>query len=55
MCTDADRGRGLKNRSQDTYVRNEWPTANVVEIFFANSVKYTRASPPARKMSIIRI
>ena len=47
MGTDAYRGRGLKNRSWDTYV------LNVVEYFLCvGSAKYTRASSLARKMSL---
>ena len=43
----------LKNRSQDTYVLNGSLETNVVEYFLCiGSVKYTRASPPARKMSL---
>ena len=45
--------RGMKNHSEDMYVLNEWPQTNVVEYFLCTgSVKYTRASPPARKMSL---
>ena len=42
---------GLKNRSYDTYVLNGWPQVNVVEYFSCTgTVKYTKASPPPRKM-----
>ena len=54
MCTGAFRGRGLKNRSKDTYILSGWPETNVVEYFLCtDSAKYNRASPPARKMSLI--
>ena len=44
---------GLKNRSYDTYVLNGWPQTNVVEYFLCvGPVKYTKASTPARKMSL---
>ena len=53
MCTAVYRGSGLKNRSKDTYVLNGWPQTNVMEYFlYIGSAKYTRASPPARKMSL---
>ena len=45
--------RGLKNWSQDTYVLNGWPQTNVVEYFSCiGMTKYTKASPPAKKMSL---
>ena len=43
----------LKNRSEDTYVLNEWPQTNLVEYFLCiGPAKYTKGSPPARKMSL---
>ena len=48
------KGRGLKNRSRDTYVLNEWPQTNIVEYFSCiGMTKYTKASPPAKKMSLV--
>ena len=36
-----------------TYVLNVWPHANVVEYFLCTvTAKYTKASPPARKISL---
>ena len=47
------RGRGLKNWSEDTYVLNGWPKANVVKYFLCiGPAKYTKASPLARKISL---
>ena len=51
MCTGAYRERGLKNRSQNTYVLNGWLQANVVEYCLCIGLaKYTKASPPIRKL-----
>ena len=45
---------GLNNWSYDAYVLNGWPQADVAEYFFCTDVaKYTKASPPARKMSLL--
>ena len=49
---------GLTNWSKDTYVLNGWPQTNNVEYFLCSgTAKYTKVSPPARKMlfSFIRI
>ena len=53
-CVQVRTGRGeLKNRSLDTFLLNGWPQAKFVEYLLWNgSVKYTRASPTARKMSL---
>ena len=46
-------GVGLKNRSLDTYVLNGLPQTNVAEYFLCIvTAKYTKASQPARKMSL---
>ena len=46
-------GEGLKNRSLDTYVLNEWPQINVAEYFLCtDSAKYTRVSQPTRKVPL---
>ena len=51
VCTG--RGGWLKNWSYDTYVLNGWPQTNFVEYFLSTgSAKYTRVSPPGRKMSL---
>ena len=53
MCTGAYRGRGVDKSAIDTYVLNGLPQNNFVEYFLCIvSAKYTRASPPARKMSL---
>ena len=45
--------RGLKNRSRDTYVLNEWPQTTIMEYFLCISPpKYTRASWPPRKVPL---
>ena len=46
----------MKNWPQDTYVINGWPQANVVEYFLCiGMAKYTKTSPPARKMLFFSI
>ena len=48
------RKEGLRNSSWDTCVLNRWPQTNVLEYFLSTGMaKYTIASPPARKMSLI--
>ena len=43
----------LKYWSYDTYVRKGWPQTNVVEYFLCiGTAKYTKASPPAWKISL---
>ena len=45
--------RGLKNRSRDTYVLNEWPQTTIMEYFLCISPpKYTRTSWPPRKVPL---
>ena len=53
MCASAYRRRGVQ-KSAMRYVRTKWMTLNeCFGIFFCIvSAKYTRASPPARKMSL---
>ena len=43
----------LKNWYQDTYVLNGWTQTDFVENFLCTGTsKYTKTSPPARKMSL---
>ena len=43
----------LKNRSLDRYVINGWLQTNVVKYFLCiGTANYTKASPPARRMSL---
>ena len=48
------RGRGIEKSVLRYVVLNGWPQSNVVEYFFCIApAKYTKASPPARKMSLL--
>ena len=59
MMLDSNGGRGFKNLGKSDYVicegsLNRWPQTNVVEYLLRiGLVKYTRGSPPARKMSLL--
>ena len=45
--------KGYKHTHTHTYVLNRWPQTTVVEYLLCiGPAKYTKASPPARKMSL---
>ena len=47
MRAYANKGKGLKNRSWDMYVRDGWPQTNVAEYFLCTDpAKYTKRWPP---------